>query len=1100
MNRFSIVRILVVGFAMLFLAAGVGFAQTSNGAIAGGMTDKTGAAVPGATVAASSTELGEKRSTTTDGVGTYRIESLLPGKYMVVVTASGFAELKVSNVDVRASSTSTVNGVLEVASVAATITVEAGTGQLLQTQSGDITHSISKVEINNLPIFGLSPIALALTQPGVLQPSSREDFTNGVGFSVNGTRPRANNFLIDGQDNNDNAINGQAFQLINLEAISEVTILTNSYSSEFGRGGGSVTNLTTKGGTNAWHGSAYDLHRNSALAAIPAELKLQGTTKNPVDIENVFGYSFGGPIKKNKLFLFQAIQWDRDRTSADGSTLILPTAAGVTALQGLGTNSNVAFLINSLGGLRGQTSDPTQVFTVPLGSGRPDVQFGPVNRPGVSEVSNDRQINARIDWNASQSDVITGRYVRDDGSLSPDFFNFPGSLPPFDSLQGGPSYTFGAAWVHTFSARAVNEFRFSITAIDFTFGPTSATAANPLSQLPAVSIADIDASFPTLGFPTGLPQGRAHKNWQYQDGLTYTIGSHTFKGGVDISHLAVIDGIPFNSRGTLGFTSGGTCGAVDCTALANYVDNFTGPAGTAAINFGNPVVKPFVTTYAPYFQDTWRIRPNFTLDLGMRYEYWGVPENVLAFPALNVALGIGLRGVPVTAFPTGLYGNPEKSDRNNFAPRVGFAYTPRWGSWLFGHDKTVIRAGYGIFYDGLFTNILDNTASGSPNTFGGTFTDPGAGRGTANATGQIVNISPTPDPTLGVTTVASNLVNPLTQQWNFNIQRELPGAFVLTAAYVGTRGERLFVNQEFNPRVGNLTGANPRFNTNFGPITVRSNAGDSIYHSAQLKVDRKFTKGLLLRGSYTYSKLIDDGSEVFTTSGRSSFAQNPFNQEGDRGLSAFDRRHRGVLTYIWELPYVHSSDNAAMAVLKAITRDWQTAGTISFQSGAPDTITSSTDTNRDGRTTNDRPSLGNPNAPFNSFAIDGIFIGGTPGVLYDGQTRFFGSRARVPTTASAVHFLIVPGLGNVGRNTVITPGRQDWNMSIQRIFKMPFKHLEQQQLLLRAEFFNAFNHPNLGINGVGNTPTFNLRNSRFATVSDTRFGGRQIKFLLRYSF
>ena len=1094
MNRFSIVRILVVGFAMLFLAAGVSYAQTSNGAIAGGMTDKTGAAVPGATVTASSTEVGEKRSATTDGVGTYRIESLLPGKYLVVVTASGFAELKISNVDVKASVTTTVNGVLEVASVAATITVEAGTGQELQTQSGDITHSISKVEIQNLPIFGTNAISLALTQPGVQGVSARDDFTNGVGFSVNGTRPRANNFLIDGQDNNDNAINGQAYQLTNLEAVAEVTVLTNSYSSEFGRGGGSVTNLTTKGGTNAWHGVAFDIHRNSAVAAIPAELKLNGTTKNPGDIENQFGFALGGPIKKNKLFIFGTMQWDRERQTADGATLRLPTAAGVATLQGLGPNANVSYLLSAFAGLVG-VNPPFR--TIALGSGRPSVQTGLVNRSGISEPSNDRQINTRLDWNATQSDVITGRYFRDDFNLTPDLFNFPRSLLPFDSQQGGPSYTYGASWVHTISARAVNEFRFSYASIGFQFGPTPATAAGPL--FPHFLVTVSGSGFPTnIGFPTALPQFRNHQNYQYQDALTYTVGSHTLKGGVDITHLAVVDQIPFNSRGTLTFNAGG-----GFTSLGNYVDNFTGSSGTAAKSFGNPIVRPFVTTYAPYIQDTWRIRPNFTLDLGMRYEYWGTSENVLPFPAVNTNLGIGLLG---STFPN-VYATQQSPDRNNFAPRVGFAYTPRWGSWLFGHEKTVIRAGYGIFYDGLFTNILDNTGATTPNATGGTIVG-GSGRGTAGASALIPSITPALKATDTVNTIDSNLVNPLTHQWNFDIQREIPGGFVVTAAYVGTRGERLFANREFNPRINFGSRVNPAL----GPITVRMNAADSIYHSAQLKVDRKFTKGLLLRGSYTFSRLIDDAGEVFTTTGLSSFAQDPFNQEGDRGLSPFHRKHRFVLSYIWELPYVHSSDNAAMAVLKAITRDWQTAGTITFQTGAPDTVSNGFDTLGDGRGGNDRPNLGNPNAPFTSAGIDGTFVTGfdsmgnvifqgVPGVLYNNSCDPSSVPTDcVPTPASAFHWLIQPGLGNVGRNTVLTPGRQDWNLSVQRIFKMPFKHLEQQQLLFRAEFYNAFNHPNLGINGVGNTPTYNLQNPDFGNVAITRFGGRQIKFWLRYSF
>jgi len=1060
MNRFSIVRILVVGFAMLFLAAGVSYAQTSNGAIAGAMTDKTGAGVPGATVTVSSEELGAKRSTTTDAVGTYRIEALIPGKYLVVVTAQGFAELKIANVEVRGSYPTTVNGVLEVASVAATITVEAGTSQELQTQSGEISLNIGRMEITNLPIFNLNPISLVLGQPGVQGVASRDDFTNGTSFSVNGTRPRANNFLIEGQDNNDNSINGQAFQPINPEAIGEVTVFLNSYSAEFGRGGGSVTNVIYRGGSNDFHGSAWEYHRNSALAAIPAEDKFVGVTRNPVDIENIFGFSFGGPIKKNKLFVFGSSQWDRERSTNNGSTLRLPTAAGVTTLLAAfpaGTNANVDFLIASLGGLRG---DPANVpRTVDLGFGRGLVQSGRVQRSGIGEIANDRQWNVKVDWNATQSDTISARYVRDDSVLTPDLFNFPGSLPPFDSQQGGPSFSAGLTFIHSFSARAVNEFRFSYQRINFQFGPTPATAANPLISSPAFSITG--TSFPTFGFPTGLAQGRGHTTWQYQDALSYTVGSHTIKGGVDITHLAVVDDIPFNDRGTISFQPGGTCGTVACTGLANYVDNFTGTSGLISKVFGSPRLQPFVTTYAPYVQDTWRLRPNFTVDLGVRYEYWGVVENILPFPAVDFGrLGMGVPGT----FPS-QFKSPQVPDRNNFAPRIGFAYTPRWGRWLFGQDKTVIRAGYGIFYDGLFTNILDNTGAASPNAVGGTIVgllSSNGGRGTANATGQLVAVAPVLNPLARITTIDSHLVNPLTHQWNLDIQHEIPGGFVITAAYVGTRGERLFLSQNINPRVN--FGA--RINSSIGEVRIRNNSGDSIYHSAQLKVDHKFSHGFVLRGSYTFSKLIDTGSEIFETTspitgGR--FAQDPFCQECDRGLSAFHRKHRLALSYIWELPYVHSKDNAGLAILRAITRDWQISGTTTFQTGAPGTVNTGVDVNGDGLFGNDRPNLADPT-----------------------KSPFDPARYSTPPMGT---------LGNVGRTTVLAPGRQDWNFAVQRAFKMPFKHLEQQQLLFRGEFFNVFNHPNLGI------PDLNLSDTGdFGNLPETIFGGRIIRLYVKWSF
>src|SRR6202048_4370936 len=319
--------------------------QSSNGTIAGAVVDKSGAGVAGATVEATSLDRGgEPRAIETDSSGSYRIEALLPGRYSVLVKKEGFAELRIYGVDVKASLTSTVNGSLEIAGVSATILVEGSTGQELQTQSGDLSASISSAEVHDLPIFGLNPIALVLTQAGVQDPKDR-GISNGFNFSVNGTRPRSNNFLIDGQDNNDNAINGQAFQPTNLEAISEVTILTNSYGAEFGRGGGSVTNVIYKGGTNDFHGSAWELATNSALATAKHEDLFAGCAKagtcHPVSVENTFGFAFGGPIKHDKLFVFGSSQWDRTRSTNNGSTITAPTASGVAELQALNSaNAN----------------------------------------------------------------------------------------------------------------------------------------------------------------------------------------------------------------------------------------------------------------------------------------------------------------------------------------------------------------------------------------------------------------------------------------------------------------------------------------------------------------------------------------------------------------------------------------------------------------------------------------------------------------------------------------------------------------------------------------------------------------------------------------
>jgi carboxypeptidase family protein/TonB-dependent receptor-like protein len=1083
-SRALVVLTLILGVEALLALPG--YAQTSNGTIAGVIVDTSGSAVPDAKVEITSDDRGgEPRVMNTDGSGSFRVEALIPGKYTVAVKKAGFSDLKISGIDVRASLTATANGVLEVAGQNATVLVEATNAQELQTQSGDLSANLSSTDIHELPINSLNPISLVLTEPGV-QDGNGRGISNGVNFSVNGARPRANNFLIDGQDDNDNSIAGQAFQPSNLEAIGEVTILTNSYSAQYGRGGGSVTNVIYKGGTNDFHGSAWELATNSALASASHENILAGCELNgschPVSVDNTFGFAFGGPIKHNKLFVFGSSQWDRTRSTNNGNPIFAPTATGLSELQALEPNANVAYLIAAYGGLT--ASDSAKIIknvaigsATPTGTDRGSIQFGSVQRSGIAEAADDRQWDIRLDFNATDKDMLTARYYRDDGSLSPDLFNFPNQLQPFDSLQGGPSQSIAVMWTHTISTRALNELRASYTNIGFIFGPTAATAANPLAAMPTVSIANITgggATFPSLGFPSNLPQGRAHKSFQYQDAFSYTVGRHTLKAGADVNHLSVVDSIPFNSRGTINYTSSAlnvgppvpptqSCGANPCTALANFIDNFTGPSGAVSKVFGSPILQPFVTTFAPYAEDVFRMKENFTLTLGVRYEYLGTPENVLQFPAVQPGLGFGLGG---GSFPNEFFAK-QQPDRNNFAPRIGFAYTPHIGKRFLGDGKTVIRAGYGMFYDSLFTNILDNTGGTSPNAVGGTLTGTNAqngGRGLANASGLLNSVTSTLNPLATVNSISSNLLNPVTLQWNVNVQRELPGNFIFTAAYVGTRGEHLYVNQQLNPGVNDV-----RLVPTQGSILVRTNGGDSIYHGGQFSLERRLSRGLLLRAAYTYSKLIDDGSEVFTLTGGTSTSANPLNQASDRGLSAYDRRHRFVMAYVWQIPYNHR-DSAAMKVLSAVTGHWEWSGILTVQSGIPQTIITGSDTNLDLNSGDDRPNVVNASLPLGDFKRYGPAPQGT--------------------------------LGNVGRNTYVGPGDWFWDTSVSRVFPIRFKKLEHQALTMRGEFYNALNHGNQNLPGLNLAagPSTTPGDGGFGDLASTVTGQRQIKIYLKYSF
>jgi hypothetical protein len=516
------------------------------------------------------------------------------------------------------------------------------------------------------------------------------------------------------------------------------------------------------------------------------------------------------------------------------------------------------------------------------------------------------------------------------------------------------------------------------------------------------------------------------------------------------------------------------------------VDNYTGPAGAASIVAGSPVVRPFAPSYAPYIQDTWRIRPNFTLDLGLRYEYWGTLENVLQYPAITNNFGVFGTWPQSQAFR-------QEPMKMNWAPRLGIAYTPHIWKGLFGQDKTVLRMGYGIFYDGLFTNILDNTAATPPNVAGGTLTAPSTGRGLAGANGLLATVAPTPSPTATTDSITNTLKNPKTQQWNFDVQRELPLNFVLTVAYVGTRGEHLYTNQQYNPVIVTTPYvAGLRLNPLRGNETIRTNGGDSIYHGMNVKLDRRFSKGLLLRAAYTWSKLIDDTSEVFTTTGGSSMGQFAFNQSADRGLSAYDRRQRLVLTYVWQLPYFHNVDNQGMWALNSIIRDWQVSGTFTVESGIPGTFVAGVDMTGDGTSANDRPFISNPSAPINT-----VGTYSKTGVLTNLATG-------AATTPSQVHWVIYPastfvtgnGMGypTVGRNTITGPNDWGSDFMLQRMIKIPMNHLEGQALTIRAEFFNVFNHPNQSL------PSLNVQSGSFMDSSETWYGGRSIRFMLKYSF
>jgi hypothetical protein len=1034
-------------------------AQTSNGTITGVVRDATGAVISGATVVVTNEATASKRDVTSTAEGAFRVDAVEPGPYTIHVEKAGFKGFDLKHLDVRPSVITSSDVALGVATSNAEVTVETANTATLDTESGGIVSTIGEQELKTIPIFSMNPVELVQTLPGV-QLINNGGFSNGINVSVNGARPRSNNYLIDGQDDNDNSIGGQALQSAIPDIYSNVIALTNAFSAEYGRGGGAVVNLITKSGTNQIHGSVYDLYSGSGLNAIDGQSRGAGITKTRFD-QHQIAFTAGAPIIKNKLFAFGGGQWSRLYGQETPGSLNLPDATSLALLKGFNTQAS-NLLVQYIGSLSQYSPLGTPSSTAPVniinenGCASCKISFARYRRPSVAEQNPDTQWTAKIDFTPTQKDTFSARYLHDTTNLTPDYFNFSTQLPGFDTLQGGSSSQGAGSYTHVFTPRIVNEFRVSDTLLNFAFDHTPQTKQNPLFTAPPISIAN--TGFPTLGpASTSLPQGRGHDLYQFQDTISISKGRHTLRVGADIARDIIRDFIPFNNFGTLTYTT-----SSGFSALNNFIDNFLGTAGAATINFGSNRVDAHVWQTGYFAQDDIKMSSDLTVNLGLRYEYMTQPENAVAFPAINVATVLT---DPITAVYR------VKEDKNNIAPRVGFAYNPHGGMPILADGKTVYHGAFGIFYDVSFTNITDNSQASSPNVQAPNLIS-GTGRGMGNALSLIPSLKPqtTISPLNTVELTSNNLVNPQTFQWNLGVERQLPAEIKLTINYVASRGEKLFSNQQYNFFAPGTPGV--RINPNRGAIIARINGADSEYQSVQMELSHDFRHGLFIRGAYTYGKNLDNGSEVFTTfSSPTSYAANlaPGGRSREWGPSAYDFRNNLSISYAYTIPGVPQLSNAVGNTFAGIfTRNWQFSGITYLQSGPYSTFNvNGFDVNNDSSASNDRPLVGNPHAPIESAAADGSFLGCTKGLLFDvGQINTNG--ACVPADPSTVHWVVPANYtqaqmnAEIGRNSFRNPGYIMFNFALQKAFDLPIKHLEHSNITLRADAQNVFNHNNVG--------------------------------------
>lgn len=1052
-----------ISAVMLTVSAGTGLAQTSLGILAGVARDQTGAVVPNATVQITNQQNGQKRTAATQTDGAYRFDSITPGLYTIEVKAGGFTTSVLKDVNVVSTAVSSYDVKLAVGSTSTEVEVEASQATV-NTEDGTLTGVVGAVEIDKMPIFTLNPIELASTVPGVQTVSNGGGFSNGVNIQVNGARPRANNFLLDGQEINDVSIGGQAFQPIIPDIFDSLNVITSSASAEYGRAGGAVVNLVTKAGTNTYHGEVFERYTGSGLDSVAGVLRgTQGFQKTRFDQHN-YGFIASGPIIKDKLFAEGAGSYSRYYGKETPGINLLPTAAGYATLQQItgAPATQVALLDSYLNNGSYLTNDVIYPTTVSQNVGNLPgcptggcvVAFGGYQRQSAAESNPETQWMYRLDYRPWDRDSFTFRYLHDRQSLTPDFFNNPDALSGFDTEQGGPAELGEGSWTHVFSPRLENEFRLAETRIGYTFAPTAETVANPLNSLPTLSFAgitasSIGASFPSLGPNQNFPQGRREDLYQFQDTIGLTTGRQSFRIGYDLGRQIEIDQVSQNALGTESFVKGGTAGAT-ISSLGNFLADQTGPSGTVTKVFGPTRDDAHDWRNGVFAQDDVKLTSDLTLNFGFRWDYLTDPENSLKYPGID----------PNNVFAPIDTVVKIKPDYTNFSPRIGFAFAPHDGGFL-RDGKSVIRGGFGIFYDSTFSNILVNSTQSSPNSV--SFTDEiTTGNGVTNPGAALASAVAVLSPLSSVESEVSNFKHPLTYQYNLGIERELPGSNVLAIRYVGDRAYRLYANQQYNYFANGA-----RLDPTRGPIVTRGNYAASDYNSAIVEFTHNFHKGLSVKANYVYGKDLDDGSEVFTTfSSPTSYSANlaPGGRGQDWGPSAYDHRQFLSVAYVWEPKGFHS-DNKMLDVAEYVfTRDWVVSGISQLQSGAYASFsTSGLDTNGDGSTANDRPVIGNYGAPLTSVGIDGYYVGGTQGAYYD-LAQANSSGALVPVNPSAVHFLVPYGPQNqflhqeLGRNSYQLPGTTTHNLALEKGFGLGALHLERGRFILRAEAQNVFNH------------------------------------------
>lgn len=1040
-------------------------AQTHRGSLRGTVYDEKRAAIPGARITLTNRETGEVRNTTTDDSGKYVITSLPSGLYELTIEQTSFSK-HVQPVELQVNQDQRSDVTLQI-TLGDDFVVNSLYDPYLKKDSASLGTVVENRQITGLPLDGRNFYELSLLVPGAVPPaqgsagSARGDFA----FSVNGAREDANNFLLDGVYNVDPKLNTFGVRP-SVDAIREFEMLTSTYDASFGRNPGAQVNVILNSGSNDFHGSLFYFHRNAALDA--RNFFAPSGEPKPKYLRNQFGGALGGPIVRNRTFFFADYEGTRSR---EGITRITNVP---TAQERAGDFSQSLFGV-PINPFTGQPFDNGVIpdfFIHPVG--RAIAALYPLpnrNVPFQNFVSSpvlrddNNSFDVRVDHNVNDRANLTFRYSFGDRDLFEPFTGQSFSVVPGfgDTVKRRSQNAMGALTL-MLSPNLVNETRVAFNRVASSV-TQEASVLNSDVGLPAISprARDLGLSFITItGFsPLGdegnNPQNSVTNVYQVLNNASYVRGNHVFKFGADLRFSQQNAFRDVESRGRLQFSP---FGQITFNALGDLLIGF--PFLTSVARVDNPQ-QIRTESYNFFVNDSYRVTPRLTLNFGLRYEYNSPPvdaqDRATVYDVVTRNLvPVGTNGVPRAGFD---------ADKNNFAPRVGFA-------WTVGEDQgTVLRGGYGVYYDqsplapaeALYFNapFFDNNLFFSLPGLFLTLSDPF----------PAFFPFPLPDSALAI---QRDLRTGYMHHWNFNVEQKLGSKTVVEVAYVGSKGTKLLTARDINQPQPSVLPPGlpfvPRPDPRFDDIDLLESRANSNYNALQARLQRQWAKGFSGLLSYTWSKSIDDASNFFTSAGDPNFPQNSYDVAAERGRSNFDVRHRLSASYSYALPFGRGKQFLADdGFLSTILTGWETHGIVTLQSGRPFTVAllSEIDNSGTGRSilgfgANDRPNVvGNPQAS-------------SPSTLQWFNTAAFAFPA--------------PGtFGDAGRNILDGPGFQNVNTALVKNTRFN----ERVNLQFRAEAFNLFNHPNFNLpdNFLG-SPTF----GRITSARDPR----HIQFGLKLLF